>query len=73
MVKNPIIIRPLTIILLLVAFMGARSLDTRVPVIAVISQPATSFGGVYHNAAERFSEIVSSYVQWVEQTGSLTA
>jgi len=60
-------------LIICVALQAVCTLDNRVPVIAVMSQPATSFHEVYKDSADRFSEIVSSYVEWIEQTGSIAA
>ena len=54
-------------------FVKTYKLDHRVPVIAILTQPATSFNSLYHDAAHRYSEIVQSYVEYVEQTGALSA
>jgi len=48
-------------------------IDNRVPIISILTQPATSFEKIIPEASDKYSEIVTSYVEWVEQTGSLAA
>ena len=47
--------------------------DSRIPVIAVISQPATTYQKQFPAGGDNFSEVVGSYVDWVEQTGAEAA
>lgn len=47
--------------------------DNRIPVIAVISQPATTYNNKFPEAGNNWSEVVGSYVDWVQQTGAEVA
>jgi len=47
--------------------------DSRTPVIAIISQPATTYNGKFPDAGNNWSEVVGSYVDWVQQTGAEAA
>jgi len=47
--------------------------DNRIPVIAVISQPATTYNTKFPDAGNNWSEVVGSYVDWVQQTGAEVA
>lgn len=47
--------------------------DSRIPVIAIISQPATTYQRQFPDGGGNFSEVVGSYVDWVEQTGAEAA
>jgi len=48
-------------------------IDNRIPVVAILSQPATTYQRQFPDGGENFSEIVGSYVDWIEQTGASTA
>jgi hypothetical protein len=47
--------------------------DSNIPVIAVISQPATTYQRYFPDGMYAFSEVVGSYVDWIEQTGAEVA
>jgi len=47
--------------------------DNKIPVIAVISQPATTYNNKFPDAGNNWSEVVGSYVDWVQQTGAEVA
>jgi gamma-glutamyl hydrolase len=51
----------------------AEPADAKIPVIAVISQPATTYNSKWPEATHNWSEVVGSYVDWIEQTGAETA
>lgn len=45
--------------------------DRRVPLIALISQPATAYKRMFNDSRHNMSTITESYVEWVEQTGAV--
>lgn len=49
------------------------SVDARIPVIAVMSQPATTYNSRFPGATNNWSQVVGSYVDWVQQTGAEAA
>lgn len=49
------------------------SVDARIPIIAVISQPATTYAKKFPGATNNWSQVVGSYVDWVQQTGAEVA
>merc|ERR1712048_1466790 len=50
-----------------------NGIDKRIPVIAIISQPATTYQKQFPDGGDNFSEIVGSYVDYVQQTGAEAA